>query len=221
MEFVLVPAGKFVMGSPSRERGHSRDEPRRRLRLAKPFYLAKYEVTKEQWYAVMGTRPWQTEVEPHNSMRVGSGGRSPAVCVSWDDCQGFLRKLGTGFRLPTEAEWECACRAGSTTNYCFGDDVRLLKHYAWFLERQRDIGSASAVGTKSPNAWGLYNMHGNVFEWCQNLYVGVDSGGSYRGLRGGAFLCGADACRSANCGSSHKPDYRAFFLGFRPARSLP
>jgi len=200
VEFVLVPAGEFMMG----DMGTTRQ-----VRLTQPFYLAKYEITQAQWRAVMGGRPWSRQ------RHVKSDGRNPAVHISWGDCQGFLEKLGRGLRLPTEAEWEYACRAGSTTAYCFGDGVSPLEDYAWYYDPVRDNASdadvthAHGVGLKKPNAWGLYDMHGNVWEWCQNC-----------GIRGGCFGYHAQYCCSAYR-DRLAPGNRDATVGFRPVRPLP
>jgi formylglycine-generating enzyme required for sulfatase activity len=218
LEMVLVPAGEFLMGTP----GYSGDEPHR-VRITKPFYLGKYLVTQEQWEAVMGNNPSHFK-----------GPNNPVESVNWDDCQQFVDKLnakshpgGGKFRLPTEAQWEYACRAGSTTRYCFGDDESRFGEYAWF---QENSGSrAHPVGEKKPNAWGLYDMYGNVWEWCQDWY---DKGyyaasptddppgpstGSFRVIRGGSWDYAAWRCWSArrNVGS---PGLRAYSLGFRVSR---
>lgn len=161
MEFVLIRDGEFLMGS---ENGFDNEKPVRRVQISKPFYLGKYQVTQEQWQAVMGNNPSRFTGDPNR----------PVENVSWHGTQEFLQKLakkeqGKTYRLPTEAEWEYACRAGSTGAYCFGDDVAKLKEYAWYEENS---GSTThPVGQLKPNAWGLYDMHGNVWEWVQDQYA--------------------------------------------------
>ena len=223
LEMVLIPAGEFLMGSPDSDKdAQRREKPQHRVRITKPFYLGKYLVTQEQWEAVMGNNPSRFK-----------GPKNPVEHVSWDDCQQFLEKLnakvggGGSSQLPTEAQWEYACRAGSTTRYCFGDEESGLGEYAWY-----DANSGSKthpVGEKKPNAWGLYDMHGNVWEWCQDWYDGgyyanspTDDptgppGGSVRVLRGGSWHDAARCCRSA-CRGSLRPGYRDRTLGFRVAR---
>src|SRR5262249_32428411 len=131
--------------------------------ISQPFYLGKYAVTQEQWEKVMGTNP---------SYFTGDSNR-PVEQVSWEDVQYFIWRLtakedGASYRLPTEAEWEYACRDGSTASYCFGDDPSELGEYAWYKENAG--GQPHPVGRLKPNAWGLYDMHGNVFEWVQDWY---------------------------------------------------
>ncbi|MGO8691187.1 MAG: formylglycine-generating enzyme family protein [Thermoguttaceae bacterium] len=162
-ELVLIPAGEFKMGSPDSDKDAYHDEePQHRVRITKPFYLGKYLITQEQWEAVMGSNPSGFK-----------GAKNPVEHVSWDDCQKFLERLngkigGGKFSLPTEAQWEYACRAGSTTRYCFGDDPSQLGDYAWY---DKNSGSKThPVGEKKPNAWGLYEMHGSVWEWCEDWY---------------------------------------------------
>jgi formylglycine-generating enzyme required for sulfatase activity len=225
MEFVLVPAGSFVMGSNEKDY----EKPPHKVTIAKPFYLGKYEVTQAQWDAVMGR--WQHHFRDP---------KRPVETVSWLDCQTFLKKLsekapGREFRLPSEAEWEYACRAGSTTRYHFGDDEQGLDEYAWHGGNARL--TTHPVGQKKPNAWGLYDMHGNVWEWCQDVwhdnYEGAPSDGSawtegdqnFRVLRGGSWAHFGPDLRS-----SHRilvaPDYKGShgsgvrFFGLRVAASV-
>lgn len=157
MEFVLIPNGSFMMGSPLTEKERDADEgPQSRVTISRRIYLGKYEVTQEQWEKVMGTNPSHFKNCP----------KCPVENVTWQEIQRFIANLnnnGDGkYRLPTEAEWEYACRAGANTKYSFGDDERVLGGYAWFSENGEN--KTHQVGTKQPNAWGLYDMHGNVRE---------------------------------------------------------
>jgi len=166
MEFVLILPGEFLMGSPPTEWLRGEDEQHHRVRITEPYYLAKYEITQGQWKAMMGGSPWEQE------RNFPQGPDLPASHISWEDAQEFCQQLPPieGFRycLPTEAQWEYACQAGSTWRYCFGDDPELLKEYAWFLENSGR--TLHPVGKKKPNAWGLYDMHGSMSEWCQDWY---------------------------------------------------
>ena len=226
MEFVFIPAGEFMMGSPADEKDRHDNETQHKVRLTKPCYLAKYAITQGQWRLAMGKNRRSSIMAAENDPR------NPAVYISWDDCQEFLKRLGNGFRLPTEAEWEYACRAGSTTAYSFGDDAVRLKNHAWYKDNAWDVGEkhVHGVGLKKANAWGLHDMHGNVWEWCQDWYddsygSGVQTDptgpahGSLRVHRGGSFFLTAGLCRSAARGC-FRPASR-FVLGARPARSLP
>ena len=182
MEFVLIPAGEFMMGS-----GISAEEvawryggladyfthehPQHRVQITKPFWLGKYEVTQGQWQAVTEEPPWAGQEYAKSN---------PRHAVSWvpsDDCQSFISKLAERtaakvFAFPTEAQWEYACRAGTQTAYSFGGSAPQLKDYAWYEDNAKQVGEeyAHAVGSKRPNAWGLYDMHGNVWEWCADWY---------------------------------------------------
>ena len=203
METVLIPADTFTMGS---GRGPFESEkPAHKVTISRPFYMGKYAVTQEQWQAVMGADPSRFK-----------GADRPVDGVSWKDAQDFCRaasaKVGKTVRLPTEAEWEFACRAGSTTDYCFGDGEAALAEYAWY--EGNSSGVTHPVGQKKPNAWGLYDMHGNVWEWCQDwcdqkyyaTSLRVDPQGPARSnlgahvLRGGAWHVEASYCRSAGRG---------------------
>ena len=242
MEFVLIPAGTFLMGSDDGDAAARNDEkPRRRVAISKPFYLSRYEVTQEQWEKLMGSDPyslartygsrWDTLLERPGRFR---GPRNPAT-VSWNDAQAFVARLnereGHGrYRLPTEAEWEYAARAGSTTRYGFGDDAGMLGRYAWYGE-DFENGSTHPVGQKEPNAWGLHDMHGNVWEWVWDWYdaryyahspaadpTGPQSG-SRHVVRGGSWHETADDWRSA-FRRAYPPDYRGISIGFRPVLVL-
>jgi formylglycine-generating enzyme required for sulfatase activity len=224
LEMVLIPAGQFLMGSSDSDKdARGAEKPQHQVRITKPFYLGKYEVQQEQWEAVMGNNP-----------STFKGAKNPVEQVSWDDCQKFLDKLNAmtaeqegKFVLPTGAEWEYACRGGSTTRFSYGDATRSLGEYAWYKDNSEQ--KTHPVGKKKPNAWGLYDMHGNVWEWCHDLYdekyyanAATDdpqgpSSGSRRVLRGGSWRIAAGICRSAGCDSG-VPGYRDTGLGFRVAR---
>jgi formylglycine-generating enzyme required for sulfatase activity len=225
MEFVLIPAGEFMMGS-DREKdpdAFDLETPRHLVRISKPFYLGKYAVMQAQWEAVMEDNPSYFKGRDH-----------PVESVSWYDVQEFIQRLniqeGNGCcRLPTEAEWEYACRAGTTGVYSFRDDADGLGHYAWYYDG--NVGEKThPVGQKKPNAWGLYDMQGNVWEWVQDWYgenyysnspssdPRGPSSGSYRMYRGGSWNLNARFCRSAYR-SGDTPDYRYDFIGFRLALS--
>ena len=222
MKLVLIPAGQFWMGSGespeslqkefgTKAEAFEKERPRHHVRITElfPLYMGTTEVTQGQWERVMGTRPWSGED------LVKRESECAATYVGWEDAVEFCRKLSTKegrrYRLPTEAQWEYACRAGSTTQYGFGDNKLDLGTYAWFDENASDIGEkyAHRVGQKRPNTWGLYDMHGNVWEWCQDWYgedyysssaVDDPSGpatGLRRVLRGGCWDERAMFCRSA------------------------
>ena len=203
MRFRLVPAGRFMMGSTEREKDGDEDEkPVHEVVISKPFHLGRFEVTCAQWTLVMGTLPKDAGDDPAAAV---SG-------VSWEQCQTFIRKLrehGFGiFRLPTEAEWEYACRAGTTTRFYWGDDPDFAKagDYAW--HKGNADGRARPVGQKKPNAWGLYDMSGNAWEWCSDWYGPYPSGrqvdpegpetGKTHVMRGNGWRWGPKYCRSAN-----------------------
>ena len=219
MVLVPIPAGEFQMGSPESEKGRRPRETQHLVKITKAFYLGAYEVTQEQYGKVMGKNP-----------SVSKGENKPVENVSWNDAIDFCGKLskqeGVEYRLPTEAEWEYACRAGTTTAYSFGDDDSQLKKYAWY---SFNSNGTHAVGQKLPNAWGLYDMHGNVWEWCQDWYgdygnekVVIDpigaASGKCRVLRGGAFHFQPGGVRSASRGI-YLPAYRVDDIGFRLART--
>jgi formylglycine-generating enzyme required for sulfatase activity/predicted Ser/Thr protein kinase len=213
-----VPAGSFTMGSPASEADRSDDEDQVQVRITKGYWLAKTECTQAQWRAVMGTEPSYFK-----------GDDLPVEQVSWVDAQAFMEKLngknvlspGWQWSLPTEAQWEYACRAGTTTPYT-GE----LEWMAWYSDNS--VSTTHPVGTKSANAWGLHDMHGNVYEWCSDWYAdklpgGTDptgaASGSNRVDRGGSWYCYGQNCRSANR-LRYEPGHRSGNLGFRAA-SVP
>jgi formylglycine-generating enzyme required for sulfatase activity len=220
MQLRLVPPGEFTMGSPASEAGREDTETQHQVRITQPFYLSVHEVTQEQYERVMGNNPSKYK-----------GANNPVEMVSWNDAVEFCRKLsaqeGVQYRLPTEAEWEYACRAGTTTTYSFGDDDSQLGKYAWY---GANSGSTThPVGEKLPNGWGLFDMHGNVWERCQdwsgdygNEKVVTDptgpASGSRRVLRGGAFSHPPKSVRAAYR-TSYQPVSRVANDGFRLART--
>jgi formylglycine-generating enzyme required for sulfatase activity len=172
MTFNKLPAGTFTMGSPETEEGRYDDETQHKVTISKAFYMQSTEVTQGQWKGVMGTEPWK------GKPTVKEGPNNAATYVSWNDAVAYCKKLsekeGKTYRLPTEAEWEYACRAGTETAWSFGDDEKELGDYAWYKENAWELGEkyAHQVGLKKPNAFGLYDMHGNVAEWCHDYYGG-------------------------------------------------
>ena len=220
MEFVLIPAGEFKMGSNDNE-ARNDEKPVHTVHLTKPFYLGKYEVTQAQWEAVMGNNPSHFKGNP----------TSPVESVSWQDVQEFISRLnarerGTAsYRLPTEAEWEYAARARSSTAYSFGNNASDLGRYAWYSGNSG--GKTHSVGQLEPNAWGLYDMHGNVCEWVQDWYGAypggtvVDTAGPSSGRgrvhRGGGWIDNAMNCQSADR-SGPDPGIRFNSIGLRLLR---
>ena len=226
----LIPAGTFIMGSPSSESNRNDDEVQHKVTISKPFYMGVYEVTQQQWKDVMGRDP---------SYFKNDEGNAPVEKVTWNDCQGFLNKLcdslgvphGT-YRFPTEAEWEYACRAGTTSSY-YGNDVDSI---AWNGDNKgittawygRYLGSTTnPVGTKKPNAFGLYDMSGNLWEWCSDWKGDYPSGsvidpkgpdtGSHRVKRGGSWRYDASYCRSATR-RSYSDNRKSGNIGLRVVR---
>jgi len=218
MEFVLIPGGSFMMGSPSNEVGREDDEsPQHRVTL-KPFYIMTTEVTQKMWKEVMSGNPSSF-----------TGDNLPVEMISWDDCQNFLRKLnqcdpGKGYRLPTEAEWEYACRAETTTRFCVGGSDSDLKRAGWYTGNS--VSMTHPVSQKDPNTWGCNDMHGNVWEWCEDWYhdsysgaptdgsAWTAGGGTSRVLRGGSWDDNARCCRSTNRFRGN-PDISDINYGFR------
>ncbi len=252
--FVRLPGGTFTMGGtekeqrdylaslpPGRRQGARKllaaEQPRHKVTLS-PFLIAKYEVSQVQWHRVMGTSPWQF-----------TGDDLPVEQVSWDDCREFCKK--TELSLPTEAQWEYACRAGTATSFSFGDAEQDLGEYAWFYlnsgheelssgtrwDDRKVLGQwgcrSHPIGVKKPNAFGIHDMHGNVWEWCRDGFdqayyskpgagdgdLACVAGSRSRVNRGGSWLSVAWYCRSAARGVI-PADYRFPLLGFRPSRMI-
>jgi len=223
MKLVRIPRGKFMMGSPDSEQDRHPDEgPQHEVTISKPFYLGLTEVTQTQYQAVMGANPSQFK-----------GPTNPVESVSWDDAVLFCRKLsektGKTFRLPTEAEWEYACRAGTRTRFSFGDSESILGDYAWWGGNSG--GKTHPVAQKKPNAWGLYDMVGNVWEWCADWYGTYSSGAStdpqgnipdgHRVVRGGSWWGANDVTDHYRCAYRYDidrdPAFRDAGRGFRCA----
>jgi formylglycine-generating enzyme required for sulfatase activity len=219
MEFVLIQPGEFDMGSPANEKGTFDDErPVHHVTISESFYLSKYEVTQKQWYEVMEDNPSHFK-----------GDDLPVENVSWHDVQEFIKRLNKKettdkYRLPTEAEWEYAARAGTTTRYSFGDDDSKLEEYAWYSENSGD--KTHPVGKKGANPWGLYDMHGNVWEWVQDKWhdtyddapadgnVWVDGVSVSQVFRGGSWFSPSGSCRLARRADGGPSDLD-LDLGFR------
>ena len=222
MKLVLIPAGEFNMGSPSDESWYG-SGPAHIVNIEKPYYLSKYEVTQKQWIKVMGDNPSYIE-----------GDNLPVMSVSWNDVQNFIKKLndkeGTDkYRLPSEAEWEYAAHAGTTTQYSFGNSESELGKYAWYSEKYGT--DPHPVGQKKPNPWGLYDMQGNVWEWVQDEwhdnYYGAPSDGSVWNdgvrstmvIRGGSCTSDVKDCQLTFRSESY-PTHRSQYLGFRLLKEI-
>ena len=232
MKLKLIPAGEFLMGSPADEADRYDNEgPQHTVRITKPFYMGVTEVTQGEWYSVMKTKPWKGEEN------VKEGANYAATYVSWDDAVEYCQKLsaleGQTYRLPTEAEWEYACRGGKSTAYSFGSDASQLSNYAWWGGFSGDGNAeteqyAHEVGGKQSNPFGMHDMHGNVCEWCSDLYgpyiegTVVDPKGPTTDLgrvyRGGCWVSSDSFCRSAYR-KNLVPSYRNPYNGFRLALS--
>ena len=234
LRMVWIAPGTFMMGRyPGEQDSEPNEDPQHSVTLSSGFWMGEYELTKAQWTAVMGTTPWSGEGF------VLDYPDSPAVYVSWDDAQAFITALngltGLTFRLPSEAQWEYACRAGTTTRFYWGDDPNYVvgDAYAWwYYNASVVVGEeyAHAVGARLANAFGLYDMSGNVHELCEDSrhdhYTGAPTDGSAwvesptassRVLRGGAWVSSVQSCRSAR----RSPVWTSFSnhsIGFRLAR---
>ena len=234
MKLVLIHKGTFMMGSPIEEEGAINDEKQHQVTISKDYYLGATEVTQGQYEKVMGTNPSEFQ---KRVIRKSDSSMYPVEQVSWENAVEFCKKLsalpeenkaGRMYRLPTEAQWEYACRADGKMAYSFGESLKSLGDYAWFGGNSND--QTHPVGEKKPNAWGLYDMHGNVWEWCSDWYDEYPKGtisdttgpkeGSGRVRRGGSWFGGAAFCRSASR-TWIIPSHRNYDLGFRVALSSP
>jgi formylglycine-generating enzyme required for sulfatase activity len=240
MKLILIPPGEFMMGSPEDEVDRSDDELEHRVRITKPYYLGMYEVTQGEYERVMGTNPSYFSVDGKGSDKITGmdTSRFPVEQVSWEDAIEYCNRLsalpaeraaGRVYRLPTEAEWEYACRAGTTTPFHFGSqlsgqEANFNGNYPYgitttgpYLERTATVGSYAA------NGYGLFDMHGNAWEWCSDWHsdyitsAQVDPLGAATGsFRGGGWYGIARSCRSATRGKN-TPAYRDYYHGFRVA----
>ena len=236
MEMVLIKHGKFILRSQKTELGnggkHIEDESlQHEVRISRDFYMGQTEVTQGQWKAIMGTEPWK------GKEHVKEGENYPASYVSWFQAGEFCKKLskqeekqGRKYRLPTEAEWEYACRAGTRTKYSFGEDEGKLSEHAWFDTNAKIVGESYAheVGQKKANGNGLHDMHGNVSEWCSDHYdpkyyansekvdpIASTSSRKGRVTRGGNWFGPQGFCRSAVRDGENLPHALSSALGFR------
>jgi formylglycine-generating enzyme required for sulfatase activity len=244
MKLVWCPPGKFTMGTPRWEAKISSLQDQVEVTLTKGFWLGKYEVTQSEWKQVMATEPWTTAAKRRTREEFFTkvGDDFPAAYINWEDAKEFCREFteqerkasrvpdGWEYTLPTEAQWERACRAGTETKFSYGDDESKLADFAWFNDNASNAGEAypHEVGKKKPNPWGLHDMHGNVWEWCRDwcsikLPGGRDpevaEEGSVRGVgvcRGGAWGYPARNCRSG-CRDGAITSARYDSLGFRVA----
>lgn len=232
MTLVRIPGGKFTMGSPATEAGRDSDETLQEVSIPSSFYLGVFEVTRGEYRRLTGGNPsYFSSVSSFDRSSV-----LPVERVTWEEAVQFCRRLselpeersaGRVYRLPSEAEWEYSCRAGNSTAFCFGDDANRLGEFAWYAANSK--GLTHPVGTRSPNAWGLYDMHGNVWEWCADWYsehadeepvrASLKQSGTDRVLRGGGWGLGAAFCRSAYRAGAG-PKGRGLNAGFRVALDL-
>ena len=221
MKLVLIPSGKFMMGSPKDEKVHKENQSQQHeVILSKPFYMGIYDVTQEQYEQIMGKNPSYFK-----------GAQNPVERVTWDEavefCKKVSQKTGKTVSVPSESLWEYACRAGSKARFSYGNDYDKLGDYAWYGKNSQ--GKTHPVGQKKPNAWGLYDMHGNVSQWCSDCYTGDFSNaiktdptgpdsGEFRVLRGGSWVINDPWFCCSACRLWYGPDYRSVVgnnMGFR------
>ncbi|MFN6207097.1 MAG: formylglycine-generating enzyme family protein [Planctomycetota bacterium] len=236
MNLIFVPRGTFEMGSARGDRGADLDERQHRVTLSRDYYLGAFECTQAEYEKVMGRNPSQFQ----GNRIAGSSSNHPVEQISWEDAVEFCRRLselpeekaaGRVYRLPTEAEWEYGCRAGNLAVFAFGDQDRLLDEYGWY--KANGNLQTHPVGQKKPNAWGLYDMHGNAWEWCADWYGNYPNRavvdprgpevGTDRVYRGGSWNYDPDYERSANR-TGTRPDFKGFdflSIGFRVAVDAP
>ena len=219
---IWLPLGDFSMGSPEDEAGRFKDEgPVHSVTIPHGFWMDRYEVTQQRFNDIMGSNPSSTEFTPD----------LPVNKVTWHEAREFCRRttqqersrgtlpIGYLYRLPTEAEWEYACRAGTENAYSYGDETESLSQHGWWAGNSR--GKPEQVGQLKPNPWGFYDIHGNVFEWCLDIYKAYPEGrafsdtGKLKILRGGAYYCPRGILRSACRAEPQEPGYRWILAGFR------
>ncbi len=229
IEFVLIPAGTFIMGEALRIEcdtcnAFANEIPRHNVTISKPFYISRYEVTQEQWLAVMDNNPSYFK-----------GQKRPVENVSWKNVQLFIHGLNlkekiNTYRLPTEAEWEYAARSGTKEAYYFGDKTSKLGEYGWYVINSNS--KSHSVGRSEPNAWGLFDMHGNVYEWCQDIYKAdyyyysplIDPTGptldTARRVRRGGYWGSSSRCCRSSYRDSFASDIPLSNTGFRLVKDL-
>ncbi len=243
LDLVWIAPGEFLMGSPERKNSKDNEWPMTRVKLTQPFWLGRTEVTQAQWTAVMGGNPsesiykqegmgMQPVAASRQNIAPSIGDNLPVQNVTWDDAMAFCQKLTErertagrlpadhAFILPTEAQWEYACRAGTTSDYA-GD----LAAVGWYAENSE--GTTHAVGTKQANAWGFFDMGGNVWEWCRDWYGDYPGGsvtdpmgptsGSLRVFRGSSWRNHAEDYRRSTVRNQNEPGHHGDYLGFRVA----
>ena len=225
---IWLPPGNFLMGSPENESGRYKDEgPAHNASIPHGFWMDRYEVTQEQFMLLMDSNPSSTDYTSD----------LPVNKVTWHEAREYCKRLskqqrtrntipsGYHYRLPTEAEWEYACRAGTKNAYSYGDNKALLSQYGWWAENSN--GKPKPVGLLTPNPWGFYDIHGNLFEWCLDTYRAYPGGTAYSDsgkmkiFRGGAYYCPSSILRSACRAEPQKPDYRWILGGFRVVLAPP